>query len=44
MMSIVSRLNEILDSSIYTRENPEEVLRSFQRLSVNVSRDVEEFF
>ena len=43
-MSIISKLKEILDSSTYARENPDEVIQTFQRLSVKVSKDVEEFF
>ena len=37
-MSIISKLKEILDSSTYARENPDEVIQTFQRLSVKVSR------
>ena len=33
-----------MDSSTYVRENPDEVIQTFQRLSVKVSKDVEEFF
>lgn len=43
-MSIISKLKGVLDSSIYTRENPDEVIQTFLRLSVKVSKDVEEFF
>jgi len=43
-MGIISKLEEILDSSMYARENPDEVIQTFQRLSVNVSKNVEEFF
>lgn len=43
-MCIVSKLKEVLDSSTYARENSDEVLQTFQRLGVKVSKDVEEFF
>ncbi len=43
-MSIINKLKGNLDSSIYTRENPDEVLQTFRRLSVKVSKSVEEFF
>lgn len=43
-MGIISELKTILDSGIYARENPDEVIQTFQRLSVNVSKDVEDFF
>lgn len=43
-MSVIKRLKEILDSSIYARKNPEEVKQTFLRLNVKVSKIVEEFF
>lgn len=43
-MSIISKLKAILDSDTYARENPDEVIQTFQRLRVNVSKDVEDFF
>ena len=43
-MTIINELKAILDSGIYARENPEEVIQTFQRLGVKVSKDVEDFF
>ena len=43
-MSIISELKAILDSGTYARENPDEVIQTFQRLGVKVSKDVEDFF
>lgn len=43
-MNIISELKAILDSGTYARENPEEVIQTFQRLGVKVSKDVEDFF
>lgn len=43
-MSIISKLKAILGSDTYERENPDEVIQTFRRLSVNISKDVEEFF
>lgn len=43
-MSIISKLKATLDNSTYERENPDEVIQTFQRLSVKVSKDVEKFF
>lgn len=43
-MNIVSELKAILDSDTYTRESPEEVIKTFQRLSVKASKAVEDFF
>jgi hypothetical protein len=42
-MNIVSELKAILDSDTYTRESPEEVIKTFQRLSVKASKAVEDF-
>ena len=43
-MNIISELKAILDSGTYARENPDEVIQTFQRLGVKVSKDVEDFF
>ena len=43
-MNIISELKAILDSGTYARKNLEEVIQTFQRLGVKVSKDVENFF
>ena len=42
-MNIISELKAILDSGTYARKNLEEVIQTFQRLGVKVSKDVENF-
>ena len=43
-MDIINRLKTILDSSTYARADKSKVLRAFERLDVEVSKLVEEFF
>ncbi len=43
-MDIISRLKNILDKSTYARADKNEVIQTFKRLDVKVSKSVEEFF
>lgn len=43
-MSVVNKLKNTLDIEMYRRKDPNEVLLAFQRLRVQVSKAVEEFF
>ena len=43
-MDIIDKLKTVLDSNIYTRKNPNQVIQTFLRLNVKVSKIVEEFF
>lgn len=43
-MSIINRLTKILDKSLYSRNDKEEVIEAFKRLDVNVSEIVKEFY
>ncbi len=43
-MNIIEKLREILDTDIYARKDKKLVIQAFQRLKVNVSESVIEFF
>ena len=43
-MNVISKLKNIMDSRIYARKNPKDVILAFQRLEVEVSKEVADFF